>query len=356
MRINSFLTNQIAADLNISKFAEESVEEYGSRVIYSALTAWARVQVLGKSYTDITNEDEAVHADYYNVDIMHIQSRLAKLAYGLLTAIPFEGEWFKDVDMEVCSRAISSEIVERLRFCCELTTLNKRRVTISPTRSAQFLDNELMLGGVNWKGKIEKIYSVGIGRWLKKSSQSTNYNEVFNLPNYSAKEYYRELDKNASWMETLLNGEYKMFQLGTRGWYLNAWGEFNESKLPNGISILKNVDISGGYLIVKNEKDGIYSARLDKWYYEEQEIYRIMYSLNAYNETPAVFTAKEYSDHIVLHCNSLLPNAEMRILLMSSWPKRFYNDIYYRIIPRFIWGEIEEVLNKLGIIIDMNCF
>ena len=33
---------------------------------------------------------------------------------------------------------------------------------------------------------------------------------------------------------------------------------------------------------------------------------------------------------------------------MSSWPKRFYKDIYYRLYPN-LFGEIEDMLTNLAL-------
>ena len=47
------LINQIAKDLRIYRYENELTEEYGNRLIYSALAAWGRVQILGCSYADL---------------------------------------------------------------------------------------------------------------------------------------------------------------------------------------------------------------------------------------------------------------------------------------------------------------
>ncbi|MBU3191747.1 hypothetical protein K9O30_20515 [Clostridium bowmanii] len=349
--MNNVLIEQLSCDLNIIKFKVETEEEYGNRLIYSALVAWARVQVLGKSYTDIyyAKKDEL---DYHNVDVMHIQSRLSQVAYGMLNAIAHSYKWNKSIDFESCANSISSSVIEQLIFCYELSKVNNRRLTPSPERVATFTKNKLMLGGVRWEGT--NLYSVGMGRWSTASEPSINYKCIFNLPTCSAVEYCKKLKKNAEWQENELNNMYQIFKLGNDNWYSKSWVDFNNAKVPRGLSLLKSMEIDGGYFLLKNDDDGILSAKLDKWYYDEKEIYRIMYSLNAYNETPAIFMAEKYNDYILLKLNSLLPNSEMRILIMSSWPQKTYDDSFRRIIPRFLWYDVKKCLNELGIIIKFK--
>ncbi|MFT5872268.1 MAG: hypothetical protein ACI8WT_001198 [Clostridium sp.] len=349
--MSNILIEQLCFDLNISKFNTETEEEYGSRLIYSALVSWARVQVLGKSYTDIYNfNDEEL--EYHNVDIMHIQSRLAQVAYGMLNAIPHNSKWNKNTDLENCSNELSSSIVNELIFCYELSKLNNRRLTPSPKRIATFTNNQLVLGGTAWEGK--NLYSVGIGRWLVASAIPIDYKDIMNLSKYPAIEYCKILKNNAVWQVNELNGIYQIFKLGSNSWYSKSWVDLNSNKIPIGLSLLKNMETDGGYFLVKNDDDGVLSAKLDKWYYDEKEIYRIMYSLNSNNKTPAIFKAENYDDHILLKCESGLPNAEMRILLMSSWPQTTYDDVFRRIIPQFLWGNVEKCLNDLGVTIQFE--
>lgn len=293
--MNKNIARKISSDLNLYKYNSESKKEYGNRLIYTALAAWARTLVLGESYTDLENETKYENADYHNVDIMHIQIRLTQISYGLLMSIPNSKKWFDNNKIEDQSRILASSIIEDLIFCYELSRLNDiRRLTNSPIRYANFKDNQLILGGEQWKMPNKKLISVGLGRWIQ-------------IPN------------------------------------------LNKSKLPYGISLLKSVEIDAGYILVKKENNRLYTARLDKWYYDENEIYRISYALDRHNETPAIFEVEFFDDYVILHSHSKLPNSEMRILLMSSWPKRFYNDIFYRIIPRFLWDDVEDILINLGI-------
>jgi len=348
--VNNFLISRISTDLNINKYDNETDEEYGNRLIYTALAVWARTLVLGESYSDLDNETEKKTVYYHNVDRMHIQSRLSQIAYGMLMTIPHCKTWVGDSSIEEQSNHVASKIIESLIFCYELSQLNDvRRITNSPNKIANFKNNRLILGGQKWQEDGKTIISVGLGRWIPVAGGCENYKEIFNLPNYTPDEYYNILIDSALWKESSLDGQYKVFKMGTGLFYNKAWVDLNISKLPRGMYLLKKIDIDGGFLLLKKEREKIYTARLDRWYYDKKEIYRIMYVLDKHNNTPATFKAKIYDDCVLLHCHSPLPNSEMRILLMASWPKRYCDDIYYRVIPRFIWNEVKMVLTNLGI-------
>ncbi|MBU3203603.1 hypothetical protein [Clostridium algidicarnis] len=344
--MNSILIKKMSADLNIIRYDNESEEQYGDRLIYCAVVSWARVMVLGKSYTDLNGETEYINADYYNVDIMHIQSRLTQVVQGMLMVIPHSEHWFPKGG----SSKFASYIIENLIFCNELSKLNdSRRLTCSPTRKAIFKNRQLILGGIEWKKYNEELLSIGFGRWCLAQNTTENYKEIFNLPDYHYNEYYNDLLSSSMWEENKLIGQYKIFKVETGSFYTNAWKEFISCNLIEGISLLKSTEVNGGYFLARKDNDGIFTARLDQWYYDENEIYRIMYSLDSHNGTPAKFKVKVYYEYVIVHIHSILPNAENRILLMSSWPNRSYDDKYYRVIPLIIWDEIRGVLTGLGI-------
>lgn len=348
MNIN--LVEQIATDLNINMFKNENELSFGNRVLFSALVAWARVQVFGKSFADISNVNEKI-GDFHNVDIMHIQTRLSQVAYGLLETLPYEERWIKNSDVESVSNNLASLITEQLLFCYELSEFNSRRITISPQNNVNIGSNSLLLGFAICQK--QKLHSIGLGRWIHNQQPIENYREVFCIPNVTKEEYLNSLINNAAWQKSELNGLYHIFKLGTVGWYSKAWMDLDKKNIPLGLSLLKNIEIGGGYFLLKKEGNKILIAKLDGyWYLEKKEIYRIKYLLNHINKSPAEFKAKHNLDHILLHCNSSLPHAEMRLLLMSSWPFETYDDKYRRIIPISLWNDLLKIFNNLGISID----
>lgn len=347
---DNIVGRQIAFDLNIQQFQSESEHEYGHRLLYSALAAWARVQVLGKSFMDASVQT-ADELDYHAVDILHIRNRLAQVAYGLLHVLSYDQEWVKNLSIDEASGRLAGSITEMLLFCRELSRLNNRLITVSPWRKADFNDNQLIMGGTEWKGK--QLYSVGIGRWLPRKQAKVNYKEIAGIPACSLQEYYSSMLNDVAWEKGSLPEAFNIFKTGSNRWYAKAWIASSSSqalKIPQGISLMQRLGTDGGYFMVKREGSDIRIANLDKWYNEEKELYRMMYMLDSRNHSCAVFKVKRCSDHVILHCHSALPNAETRLLLLSSWPYRSFDDKYRRIIPVHLWPSVESWLIELGIL------
>lgn len=347
------LLKEISSDLNISSYKNEVDSSYRNRVIYSALVAWGRVQVLGKSYTDIYD----IENDYHDVDINHIQSKLTKVSYGLLYRLVRDNKWIKNIELDKAfsqiASEIASEIIEKLTFCYEISELiYKRRRILSPERRALFKKHTLVLGGSIWKDG--GMQSVGIGRWESNLSKLCNYKEVFNIPESTKEEYYNSIMDNASWTKYELENTYDIFKANKKERLSKRWVDFDKSNIPNGISLLRNNKTERGYFLIKKDENDILCTKLDEWYKNEYELYRIMYILSWKNKSPIVFEAKNNDDHILLHCNSRLPNPETRILLMSSWPLEEYDNIFKRIIPKFLWEDLLDCFINLGININFT--
>ncbi|MFD3156730.1 hypothetical protein ACFIJ5_07705 [Haloimpatiens sp. FM7330] len=341
------LVQQISRDLSIFPCDDETYGEYGNRVIYCALVAWAKVQVLGTSYVEIDGKGK----EYPYVSQRYIIERMNNIVGGLLESIPHLEAWVHISKDQSVKKKLSKYILEKLIFCYQISeTCNIHCLTSSPEQIVYFKNNELILGGTDWNSNLNNAYSIGLGAWRNKRNQSnSNYRGIFNIPECSLNEYYRSLEKNALWQSNQLEDEYEYFSGQTGLWHNKAWKKFNKAHIPKGISLLRKSNQKYKYILLWYKNEGFFTAKLDEWYYKEKEINRIMYALEYHCGKPAQFKAKRNREMIELHCHSRLPNAENRILLMASWPKRRYNDIYLRKIPICIWEDIEDVLGGLGI-------
>lgn len=341
---------QIAKDLNIDRYCNESIEAYGCRILYASVVAWAKVQLLGESYSEMNEKD------FPCVTRQYVTSHVKKAVRGLLRVIPHLDKWIKVGEGNNLESELSKYIIDQLIFCYEINKLmSSQIVTSSPERIVYFKSNELLLGGISWNNALRNAKSVGIGNWRIKSVEvENNYKAIFNIPKDSIIQYYRALQKNAQWQMDELVEEYEYFQADNQGLHYYAWDKFEKSRLTNEIMILRRGDNKKQYMLAKYEEEQWLTARLDQWYVAEKEIKRIMYFLQYQVGKPCIFNAKKTKDVVELHCHSELPNPEWRIMLLSSWPKRHYNDKYYRLVPIEIWHDIEEMLNELGIIVSVE--
>lgn len=339
------LVSRISKDLNISAFSDENDKSFGNRLIYSAIASWIRMLVLGKSYIDMQSPEET---EYPNVDINHIQNRASQVSYGLLQSISHEDSWVPRI-VEDQGSELTSTIIRNMKFCYEISELNdKRRLTASPRRIASSGKMCLHMGGFDWNNNSNSWYTVGLGRWELNVDLKTNIRTKFTIPNANHETFLIELIKDATWKEKHLKANYQIFKTGSDAFYRNAWKEIDNKKIPYGISLLRNIE-EGGFLLVRREVSEMSVSLLDSWYYQEKELFRIMYALDAEAKTPAQFKVECKEDYVVLHCHSNLPNAEARLLHLSSWPKRNYRDDYYRIMPIKQWKLFRKILENLGI-------
>lgn len=343
--MNDLLQN-IAKDLNIYKYENESIEEYGNRIIYCSLSAWAKVQILNSSYIDINKENE----DYPCTSQRYITEKLKRVSEGLIKTIPNTDLWIQGRNLTASNKGISQYIIEQLNFCYQLSKIKNQYFTAIPERIIYFSNNELILGGTNWNSKLKNAFSVGVGVWRnKRDNHNSNYKEIFNIPQCSLYEYYKSIEKNTLWKLDELDENYEYFCGGKGLWHNKAWNTFNTKYVPQGISLFRKKDSKSNYGLLYHKENEIFTAKLDEWYILENEIYRIMYALEYYREKPAEFKAKRKGEMIQLHCHSNLPNAENRVLLMASWPQKTYDDIFFRNVPETLWKDVEEVLGGLGI-------
>lgn len=344
------LINQIATDLAIYPYNDENYEEYGNRLIYCALVSWAKVQVLGSSYTEISG----IEKEYPYVSQRYISEKLNLVLEGLVSTIPHSKNWFYINNDESNPKELVKYILQRLIFCYQISkTITTSWLTMSPQKIVYFKDYELLLGGTEWNSSRNGACSIGLGVWRKKQlKKDTNYKQVFNIPNCNLKDYCKSLEKDAPWKECELDYDYEYFNAGKGIWHNKAWGKLDKRYIEKGISLIRKKDDTYNkynYFLLYYNSDIFLISSLDQWYYKEKEISRIMYALDYYRGKPAQFKAKQNSEVVQVHCHSQLPNAENRILLMASWPKRTYNDVYYREIPIHIWSDVKEIFNGLGI-------
>lgn len=344
----SELIHEIARDLVIYPFDNEGYEEYGNRIIYSALATWGKLQVLGKSYTEL----DSVEEDYFSVSQRYITEKLKFVSEGLIKGIVHSKEWINDDDTHELGRDISRYITENLIYCFQLSKISQnQRITALPQKIVDFKNNQLILGGTNWNSNSAGAYSVGLGVWQNKEEKcDDDYKKVFNIPQCNLKEYYDSIVINAKWNKAeIVQEDYEYFTAGMGLWHSKAWAKFNEKSIPEGISILRKINQKYNYCLLRKVEGDLFTAKLDEWYKKENEIRRIMYALDYNYKKPAIFNAKRREKVIELHCHSKLPNAESRILLMASWPKRKYDDIFLKEIPECLWEDIEYMLNELGV-------
>ncbi|MGN9119932.1 hypothetical protein [Turicibacter bilis] len=345
------LITTISRDLNITKFNSETRPEFHNRLIYCVLAEWARTLVLGDSYNDIKKNE---HDISINVDILHIQTHLEKIAYSFLSILDCSVEWLKGEHIHSVKKKITQKVIEDLINCEQLVKIhNSRRLTVPFTASINVFEYEYYSECLinNWNSK--NIYRVGVGQWGIKKDSSQGYCSFFGVnEDETLYQYYYKLKQGAKWKDFDLDDEYELYDYEKT--FLWAWKTYSSKKLCNGMNLLKKKDSNLCFLLINKIDDSIEVASLDLSYVVEGEIYRIMYAIKELRQFNIYFDVIEKDDHFILHCSSRLPNIEMSLLKLMSWPYKTYDDEKYRVIPKMLWGDCKFILERLGISFNLR--
>jgi len=342
--MSNLLHQKIAQDLNIEQFKNEEEECYGNRLIYSAVAAWIRTALLGKSYSDIS-----VDTAELSIDVMHLLTRIEPIAEALMSAILHADKWFGDVTEDSKGSVCVKRILDYMKDCDEIAVLSdRRRLTVVPQRVFHFGDCSVNRGGVHWQIENRSLQTIGLGRWGPKTQESAGaLIEELRIPGFQVEQWIDELIKDAPWSSRKPVGDFMLFTPQTGAWHRNSWKSSNISEIMQGVYLIKNS--IGAYSLLLKSGNLIKSVLFDGWYEREREICRIMYALNLRSGKPASFEVEIFDDYVITHIHSRLPRAEEKLLLLSSWPYRTIDDIYKKIIPNKLWPDIKHVLENLGV-------
>jgi len=339
------LKKELANNMNLYRFLNESECEYNQRLIYSAGAAWAKTLVFGHSYAENENNE-----DYVNVDIMYVEMHLSKVLEAYLKCFDINPDWIKvgeNGDVYEKARLLASHIVQELLYTNNLAKIQSRKLIPLEIRYFKY-GNELYLVRGDRRFS-DNVYSVGVAQWLK-DNEIAEYKVSKKIVDVEGKDYYKIMDSEFKWKKAELTSEYLIFKTGSKGFYSKSWKPFNFKDIPQGISILKLAnEYNGGYVLIKQVANDLQIAELDPWYIEEREIYRILYALNYKKGTLAEFQVKQYEDYYILHYSSAIPNYEDKIITSCSWQYKTYDNKYHKIVPGFLWEVVENTILKLGI-------
>lgn len=342
--MSNILIDSIAKDLNIIRFKNEAIEFFGNRIIYSAVAAWIRTALLGKSYSDIDLDN-----DELDVDVMHLIQRVKPIASALISTIPHSDKWFFSEELSSMASNCVRKILWNMVLCNEVAVMNnRRRMSISPKKKLEFGNNSIVLGGTSWQTSDRKISTFGFGRWIKSKSEGLyKLNDELSIPSISALDWLNRLLKDAPWSNKMPEGDFKLFVPEQTKWHKDSWIICNILDTPQGISLIKNR--VGAYILVKKDGDIIKTVLLDQWYHKTKEICRIMYAISARVGKPSCFEVTLYDDCVFVHIHSRIPKAEERLILLTSWPYKNISDPFIKVIPMILWNDVKNVIENLGI-------
>lgn len=334
----AYIIDRMAPDLGITQFHGEPVEEYESRVAYSAMASWIKAIALDQPIG-------SKESGYIGVSRRHVFDSSRIILEKICGMCPELGAWFSPTDAE-------EHPVIQLR-----------------TRLLQHGD--LINEGFDTNVALSKPYSRQIAPGL-----ATVYGEILNKNyNYSGialihrnddsfesddgcgvSEWFADFLKELWWTTApsdMTTWQYYNPIAKTRNTY-SAWQESSPNEI-HGVVLARNIINKYGYEYYLLKQKGRLIYKLDPFLHEQGYHRRIMFALRAGARNNAEARICLYDTHVDLHLYSYLPQPETMLLECYAWPKRHMSNKLEWTMPTDIWDFIKPRINGLGInIVEAN--
>ena len=332
----------IRSDLKISKYYNESIQSYISRVVYSALGLWCLTS--GKKTMDNIN---GISKSAQTRLISSILERFVLIEPHIKDYFYIDDEKNKN-DFSIFLRNFYEETGYFLTSKDNYNILNngKELISLSDNRNLFFgiTDGNLMMNGlgVNISGKFKEYTEVNLQEYLIRDNLCTdefidvNYNEC----NFVKK----EIDRN----------ELEFF---------NPYSPINIHKswsndICSDKTIARTIESNEYFKVIMDKNGGLlFSDSLQNNHAREEmsglEYNRIYLALRKYYNNPANVKIKRIDDNyseLSIFCS--IPNREYFYLLLNGWPKNRFNERYNFIIRNHSIDSCSELLKNIGFIIN----
>lgn len=340
LKMKEKIIQALKYDLNISEFAGESLNDYLSRLIFSAGASWVRSIVSDETLSNISSPD---FEPIYGTNKIHVSEQLKKIILGLIKALEYDVH--NTLSDKELSENIKNSIIEKMIKNYEISSESGRLLT-TPVQRLKFHNKSLIIGG-NFTKSNDTLIFTGAGKWDISNETDKSYHELWDIPN-DYKTYINSIINNAPFQEIESLNDIKIYKYrnGAYGLSERYWNKYNK-KLSYGIYVGKDTyDI---YYLIYIANNSIQITKLNEWYKSTKNILRIIYASAKENGfSPCINIHRNY-DYIELFLYCALPAPEERIVQLSSWEKTDKNGFIIRMIPVEIWNEISEIFSNLGI-------
>ncbi|HHY81643.1 MAG TPA: hypothetical protein GX505_03060 [Clostridiales bacterium] len=330
--------NQLSLDLAIRRYSCESESSYYSRLIYSAIGCWILY------CTGDKNIEEDISR--YGVSKNYINRRCSKILNNFLEIYPQAQDWFFTDNIADYTDVIRY-IREIYEFLGYLVSAGLDSSLILPICRKVIVEDGLALyRGVS---KVSPMIGLGTYKYMKevRKEDIALLFDMFLVPNKRADKFVQDYIKKIKWgaggvSENTQFFEYKSKNSLSESW-INTWTQ-------DTITIYKNSLLDYG--LVKFEEGQLYTSKFPDHIVNEKEVRRFMYGLKGNNGSNMKAKLKMHSDVAVLRLFSKLPEREMMLLRVLSWPVNFIEDVYNYYIPLEVINVIKKILGNLCIEVE----
>ncbi len=330
--------DQISLDLEIRRYSYESERSYFSRLIYSAIGCWILYCTGDKNIEEDNSR--------YGVSKNYINRRCSRILNDYLEIYPQARDWFFTENIADCSDVIRY-IREIYEFLGYLVSAELDSSLMLPMCRKFAIEDGLAL----YRGISRASQMIGLG--IYKSSKEVRRDNIallfdmFLIPDKRADEYVQDYIKKAKWgldgiSENTQFFEYKSKNPLSRSW-IDTWTQ-------DAITICKNSYVD--YIMVRFTEGQIYTSQFPEHIVNEKEIRRFMYGLKGSNGANMRAELKRYSDVAVMRLFSKLPEREMMLLRLLSWPVNCIEDMFNYYVPLEVMNVIKKILENLCIEVE----
>ena len=333
----------MAKDLEIPSFSSELEDSYHARIVYSCLGKWI-MQLFADRDFETISEDQ-VSKNHVTISGFEVLKAFKNLDGTISDYFSDKDEDEEKVIKEIEQIYVNLGYINSGNYCYKYQQIFQR-ISLG--------QNSLV---INSEPSIKRMVGLGIIDFHKEKDIMLN---DYHLIQISSEQYFRNLIKSLKFKEFDRNyHEIKIYNV-----LKNKWVVFCDKELIKYKYYIIRTDYID-YRILKKSEGELVSALLKPIYQKgsndlnfENEVWRIILGLCAYNEMPATATIIEYCQSgIKIDLNGfLIPFNEFSLLKCMAWPLNCYsnhnNFVTYKAFKEPIVSLLEhlsiKVFDKVG--------
>lgn len=339
------IVQQMSVDLKIKRYPNEKIEDFYSRLLYSAISCWLRYVILDKSNNDADKERKSKK---------YVLARGIDILENYLALFPECFKYFcvKDEEEVSVDEAIKC-IRERMLNGGELLEINPNKYITLPTPLQKVVYNSI-LRKFGLTNNDFTSTCVGIAR-IEKNKEIHIYENGLNIEN--SIHFFDWLIKNAKWERFEHPENLKVFNSHSKNIPTFSWGEYQTNLLKDDYFLAKsdNPILYGEpqyYILKKDNYDKFFISKIDSILIDWLEYRRIILALRKKADNQMKAQVRDMGNCKILKLFGGLPLREQIIFETYCWPKEnIYNRREY-VVSNDIWDYIKTILETLCIAVE----
>ena len=323
------LLGKIADEYDIKQGINERENDCKARIIYSFLGMTGYSALWDISEDDY--EDEIISIDHFKQRILTTMNNLLDM--------------YCDVDSIITNRPALSDEIYNVMHNAGCFYHKRRRISppiyaVSRAEKCTYIRGQAL-------GERVSISGLGCYRLSGQEESAENFltlHEMFGLHEDTLSDFWHLLTQDTSWAESANTDLFEHLRLSPPF----TAGYWQKEHAPEGvISLARTVQASGcQYFLCRTEGNSMYLSRLPEWL-----DHRIAASAClANNNTLPPITYHSDGAIITMRLGYILPNAEMNIIRLYSWPSIYtkFPAYFTRIIDAQVFRGIMSTLSTKG--------